>query len=40
MGAKAKGLAYRKIVGKTPVEAAKKLAAWFEKNEELLKSFT
>lgn len=32
------GLKFRKIKGKTPTEALQKLAAWFEKNADIIKS--
>lgn len=36
--AKQAGLKFRKIKGKTPEEAMEKLAAWFEKNKNILES--
>ena len=33
-----KGPKFRKIKGKTPAEALKKLAVWFEKNKDLINS--
>jgi hypothetical protein len=35
---KARGLKYRKISGKTPMEATKKLVAWFAKNKDIIKN--
>lgn len=32
------GLKFRKIKGKTPTEALQKLAAWYEKNAEIIRS--
>lgn len=35
---KGRGLKYRKISGKTPMEATKKLVAWFAKNKDIIKN--
>lgn len=37
---KGRGLKYRKITGKTPMEATKKLIDWFKKNKEAIQGET